>query len=149
VGHGPHVLRGIEIYKGKPIFYSLGDFAFDINLSAQPVGADIAEARGVDLTQVTGPEFTARGWDAIAGPSLFESVIAVSRFDGNKLSEVTLHPIDLGWERRAADRGYPRMASPDKARKILEDVQRLSSRYGTQVRIEDNLGFIRPRARLD
>src|SRR4029453_5840753 len=28
VGHGPHVLRGIEIYKGKPIMYSLGDFIF-------------------------------------------------------------------------------------------------------------------------
>jgi poly-gamma-glutamate synthesis protein (capsule biosynthesis protein) len=28
VGHGPHVLRGIEIYKGKPIFYSLADFVF-------------------------------------------------------------------------------------------------------------------------
>jgi len=27
VGHGPHVLRGIEFYRGKPIFYSLGNFA--------------------------------------------------------------------------------------------------------------------------
>ncbi|HSR92884.1 MAG TPA: CapA family protein [Gemmatimonadales bacterium] len=27
VGHGPHVLRGVEFYKGKPIFYSLGNFA--------------------------------------------------------------------------------------------------------------------------
>ena len=26
VGHGPHLLRGMEIYKGKPIFYSLGNF---------------------------------------------------------------------------------------------------------------------------
>ncbi|WP_352976876.1 CapA family protein [Mesorhizobium sp. M1005] len=26
VGHGPHVLRGLEIYKKKPIFYSLGNF---------------------------------------------------------------------------------------------------------------------------
>jgi hypothetical protein len=26
VGHGPHVLRGVEFYKGKPIFYSLGNF---------------------------------------------------------------------------------------------------------------------------
>ena len=25
-GHGPHILRGIEIYKGRPIFYSLGNF---------------------------------------------------------------------------------------------------------------------------
>ena len=28
VGHGPHSLRGIEIFQGKPIFYSLGDFMF-------------------------------------------------------------------------------------------------------------------------
>src|SRR5204863_4244484 len=28
VGHGPHVLRGIEIYKGKPIFYGLGEFFY-------------------------------------------------------------------------------------------------------------------------
>lgn len=28
MGHHPHVLQGIEIYKGKPIFYSLGNFVF-------------------------------------------------------------------------------------------------------------------------
>jgi hypothetical protein len=27
IGHGPHVLRGVEFYAGKPIFYSLGNFA--------------------------------------------------------------------------------------------------------------------------
>lgn len=27
IGHGPHLLRPIEIYNGRPIFYSLGDFA--------------------------------------------------------------------------------------------------------------------------
>ncbi len=27
VGHGPHVLRGVEFYEGRPIFYSLGNFA--------------------------------------------------------------------------------------------------------------------------
>jgi Bacterial capsule synthesis protein PGA_cap len=26
IGHGPHVLRGIEFYRGKPIVYSLGNF---------------------------------------------------------------------------------------------------------------------------
>ena len=26
VGHGPHVLRGVEFYNGRPIFYSLGNF---------------------------------------------------------------------------------------------------------------------------
>jgi poly-gamma-glutamate capsule biosynthesis protein CapA/YwtB (metallophosphatase superfamily) len=29
LGHHPHMLKGIEIYKGKVIFYSLGNFAFD------------------------------------------------------------------------------------------------------------------------
>jgi len=27
VGHGPHVLRGVEFWNGKPIVYSLGNFA--------------------------------------------------------------------------------------------------------------------------
>src|SRR5437867_5836270 len=28
IGHGPHILKGIEVYKGKPIFYSLANFIF-------------------------------------------------------------------------------------------------------------------------
>ena len=31
IGHHPHVTQGVEIYKGKPIFYSLGNFIFDQN----------------------------------------------------------------------------------------------------------------------
>lgn len=33
VGHHPHVVQDIEIYQGKPIFYSLGNFIFDQYLS--------------------------------------------------------------------------------------------------------------------
>lgn len=29
MGHHPHVIQGAEIYRDKPIFYSLGNFAFD------------------------------------------------------------------------------------------------------------------------
>ena len=29
IGHHPHVLKGIEIYRGCPIFYSLGNFAIE------------------------------------------------------------------------------------------------------------------------
>ncbi len=28
IGHHPHIFQGVEIYKGKPIFYSLGNFIF-------------------------------------------------------------------------------------------------------------------------
>lgn len=37
IGHHPHVLQGIENYKGKLIFYSLGNFVFDRQL---PKGTD-------------------------------------------------------------------------------------------------------------
>jgi len=29
IGHHPHVLKGIELHRGKPIFYSLGNFAIE------------------------------------------------------------------------------------------------------------------------
>jgi len=29
IGHHPHVIQGLELYKNKPIFYSLGNFIFD------------------------------------------------------------------------------------------------------------------------
>jgi poly-gamma-glutamate synthesis protein (capsule biosynthesis protein) len=32
IGHHAHILKGIEVYKGKVIFYSLGNFGFDLNL---------------------------------------------------------------------------------------------------------------------
>jgi poly-gamma-glutamate capsule biosynthesis protein CapA/YwtB (metallophosphatase superfamily) len=32
-GHHHHLLRGIEWYKGKPIFYGLGNFVFDLRMS--------------------------------------------------------------------------------------------------------------------
>lgn len=32
-GHGPHVLQAIQMYQGKPIFYSLANFSFGGNIS--------------------------------------------------------------------------------------------------------------------
>ena len=39
VGGHPHILNGIEVYKGKLIFHSLGNFAFDVSTEAIPKGA--------------------------------------------------------------------------------------------------------------
>ncbi len=33
IGHHPHVLQGIEFYRGRPIAYSLGNFAFGGNIN--------------------------------------------------------------------------------------------------------------------
>ena len=38
MGHGPHVIQGIEVYNGKPIFYSLGNFFFGVARNRDWVG---------------------------------------------------------------------------------------------------------------
>jgi len=45
IGHHPHVVGGLEIYKGKPIFYSLGNFVFD-----QDFSLDTQEELGVKIS---------------------------------------------------------------------------------------------------
>jgi len=58
-GHGPHVLQPIQIYKGKPIFYSLANFSFGANVS--PTDPDTAAIsleyeigdRGLSMTRLT------------------------------------------------------------------------------------------------
>ena len=87
VGHGPHVLRAIEIYKGKPIFYDLGEFfrewdwSCDCNVSAN---GDITQAENV----VRGLE--ARG---VVEPINYESAIALSRLPGAEDKGIALESL--------------------------------------------------------
>jgi poly-gamma-glutamate synthesis protein (capsule biosynthesis protein) len=74
----------------------------------------------------------------------YESIIAVSEFANGKLSEVRLHPIELTDNVRMAQRGLPRIASPEAAQRILTRLQDLSGPLGTTIVIEDGVGFIRP-----
>lgn len=47
IGHHPHVVQGVELYQGHPIFYSLGNFIFDQYFSARTMqGLGV----GLDLT---------------------------------------------------------------------------------------------------
>ena len=97
LAHGPHVLRGIEIYKGKPIFYSLGDFVFqNETVSRQP--EDNYESYGLGPEAVAQDFYDARqrtgGFPS--RPQVWESFVAMVRFQGAELTGVDLHPITLG-----------------------------------------------------
>ncbi len=148
VGHGPHQLRGIEIYKGKPIFYSLGDFVTQLDL-LEPVGKDLYERFDKDPKTTTDAEFSNWWTERWTRPEFFEgdvwyqSVIAVSHYDRGQAQEIRLHPVDLGYGMRPADRGVPRLADPTVARDILARLQRLSQPFGTTIEIEQNVGIIR------
>jgi poly-gamma-glutamate synthesis protein (capsule biosynthesis protein) len=143
VGHGPHQLRGIEIYKGKPIFYSLGNFAM-MNNSLDDVPLDMYEQFGVNPADATPPELlAARNSRSFADPVLYESVVAVSRYVKGRVAEIRLHPIDLGTAVEGAGKGVPGTASPAVAQRILERMQRLSAPFGTTITIEKGVGVIR------
>jgi hypothetical protein len=49
------------------------------------------------------------------------------------LARVELHPIDLGFGSRRAERGRPLLAHVAKADRILERLQRLSQQHETAV----------------
>ncbi|MCK1312015.1 CapA family protein [Bradyrhizobium sp. 23] len=142
IAHGPHRLRGIEIYKARPIFYSLGNFIMD-DLHT-PVAADMFAAYGKDPREDTEAEVTVEEMATdFSNPVFYESVIAVSRFEQNQLAELRLYPVELGYSRRFADRGVPQLAPPPHAHVILERLQELSKPFGTRIAIADNVGLIR------
>jgi poly-gamma-glutamate synthesis protein (capsule biosynthesis protein) len=143
IGHGPHVLRGIEIYKGKPIFYSLGNFAM-MNNSLDVGPSDIFEQFNVDPRSTTLPEvLTARNAQVFAAAEYFESVIPVTCFTNGKLAEILLYPLDLGTTSSGSSHGVPAMADAVVGRRILQRLRRLSEPFGTKISIEGNIGHIK------
>ena len=144
IGHGPHRLRAIEIYHGKPIFYSLGNFLFQLT-AVEPLSRDSYEAFKVDPTASTDKDLM----DKIIKmhfnqPFWYESVIAVSQFDHGELSEVRLYPVELDYsDRTNKNGGIPGLADLPVAHSILEGLQRLSAPYGTTINIAGSTGVIR------
>jgi poly-gamma-glutamate synthesis protein (capsule biosynthesis protein) len=141
LGQGVHTIRGIEIYKGKPIFYGLSNFAFYMN---NPVGVP-AGGGGEDLTSRA--ERTQANLERPGGlsqPDNMEALLAVSRFEGGRLVEVRIHPVDVGMPYRPVSKiGIPLVPTPEVARQILEKLQRLSKPFGTSITIENGVGVIR------
>lgn len=45
-GHHPHVVQNMEVYKGRAIFYSLGNFVFDQNFGDTTVGLGVGAEFG-------------------------------------------------------------------------------------------------------
>jgi poly-gamma-glutamate synthesis protein (capsule biosynthesis protein) len=142
VGHGPHILRGIEIYKGRPIFYDLGEFFREWDWSC-----DCNFSPNGDVTQA---ESVVRGLEArgVVEPINYESAIALSRFDKGQLQEVRIYPIWARQDGSLSRRGLPMTAPPEIAQRILQRLQKLSEPLGTRIAIEGNIGVIRPAARV-
>lgn len=147
--HGPHQLRGIEIYDGKPIFYSLANFIFQ-NETIDPMPSDNYERYGLTDTTLAAGLYEERFQGGTTGfpsrPVWYESVVAVPTFEGNQLVDLKLYPIDLGQTAPRSQRGTPRLATEETGRKIIDRLARLSAPFGTTIVYEDGVGVWRPGA---
>ena len=117
---GPHALKGVEIYKGKPIFYGMGSFYLGIG----------------------GPDRMFRG--SRLPPAWDESVIALAHFHGGQLVDVRLYPTQTIREAGPL-LGAPMLAPPADAERILRRLQAQSEPYGTKILIRDGVGVIEGR----
>jgi poly-gamma-glutamate capsule biosynthesis protein CapA/YwtB (metallophosphatase superfamily) len=153
IGHGHHAMRGIEIRDGKPIFYSLGNFIFQ-NETVMKMPADFYERYKLDPYRGTPadaydarqkapprPGYPLRKWFT-EDEKYWLSFIPYMTFEGDKLTELKLHPIELGQTKPRSQRGRPILAEPDLAERILETMQKLSKPYGTEITVEDRVGVV-------
>jgi len=145
VTHGPHVLRGIEIYQGKPIFYSMGNFIFQ-NETLLRLPQDNYERYELDGNAHVADFNDARYENDTEGfPTLvenWESVIAVPTFRGGNLAELELYPINLAYGAPRQLRGRPLFADRELAEKVIGDLQRLSEPYGTEIEFRRGIGIV-------
>jgi poly-gamma-glutamate synthesis protein (capsule biosynthesis protein) len=122
VSHGAPVLQPVEIYQGRPIFYSLGNFVFHIR-----PGKSKWTAREV--------------WESVIGQCSFD--------DTGSLTGIEFHPVVIGGsdalKHDALDRRLaPEIATGEDALRILHRFQKQCEEFGTPVRISDGTGFYDP-----
>lgn len=145
IGHGPHLLRGMEIYQGKPIFYSLGNFIAQNDL-VHKLPADAYERFRVDPGKTPSEIARSRGQDGARGfPAdrrYWETIVPICRFEDGQLREIDLAPVTLGHQQPTRRRGQPRLARGEEAAGILSRFATLSAPFGTTIEQDG------PRARV-
>lgn len=119
VRHGPHVLGGVEIYKGKPIFYGLNSLFFVVGGPANAQDPAHRERTG-----------------------FYDNAVAVTEFKGGRPSVVRIYPLLTITDRPAAF-GGSKIATGDDANRILARIQKESEPFKTEIRNENGIGIIR------
>jgi poly-gamma-glutamate synthesis protein (capsule biosynthesis protein) len=139
---GNHNLGPIEIYDSpargyRPIFYGLGNFFWsDIQEylphdlyqgnreTLEEYWQDPDKATDVDLAAPLNVQFFAHAFT-------FQSVVAEVQFEKNQLSQIVLHPIELGYGAPLTESGIPRLvADKPVAEEILRQVTEQTAKFG-------------------
>jgi poly-gamma-glutamate synthesis protein (capsule biosynthesis protein) len=149
IGHGAHMLRGIELRNGRPIFYNLGSLMMEFEAGEQRMTPEMYEGFGLDRDALPSQLHMSRVQDEngkrigfYGDPKFSRGVAAVCDFGGDDV-QVKLLPLDLDLNRaRPADRGLPEWPSREIGRAIAGDMARMSEVYGTRIQYDDADGTI-------
>lgn len=131
---GPHVVRGMEVYNSRPIFYGLASFFLELE-SGYGSDPDVLRAAGRvsgDLTP--GEQIHAR----IPVPIEWRDslIIEVDFLNGTFIGG-RAHPLLLTSSTSPIVQGHPRLAEGEDARRILERFRMDSEEFGTCVTVGD------------
>lgn len=133
VGHGPHLLRPIEIYKERPIFYSLGDFVLQLyNIAFAP--DEFYSQYGLTTQNTVHELLKKRSQDFTVGlmtdKRMFTTIIPYWEMEDGKLTKLTLYPVLLSMDGNKSEIGLPRLCN-DPA--LLQDFIARSEKFGTKM----------------
>lgn len=142
IGHGPHVLRGIEIYKNRPIFYSLGNFIFQsetLEVLPQEFYDENNIPSGYTIMQAMDKKTTSCAKWLANVPEVMESVLPFWTMKNGEIQEIVLYPLELGCEKKRHQQGFPAITTNEE---ILQRIANLSKPFGTKISINDGIGRI-------
>ncbi|UFN51304.1 CapA family protein [Roseomonas sp. OT10] len=150
LGHGPHMLRGVEIYKGRPIFYSLNSLFMEFEAGMQRMTPEMYEAYGFPADALPSHLHKSRVEDAegkrigfYGDPRFSRGCVAVCDIEGGEIA-VKLVPLDLDLNRpKPHERGLPALAGAELGQAIADDIAAMSRVYGTKIQYDTADGSIR------
>jgi poly-gamma-glutamate synthesis protein (capsule biosynthesis protein) len=136
LGNGPHVLRGIEIYKGKPILYSQGNFIYQWK-TPDKIPAIVFSR---DQESMSGYEETDRSQRGLDPRQESETYLARFTIRDKKFHKLELIPVTLNVT--GPRMGSPRLANDTRGKEIIEYIQELSAPYNTKITYKDWYGVV-------
>lgn len=122
VRHGPHLLNGIEIYNGKPIFYGMGSLFFDFG------GARSYTIPNTNI-RLDFPD------------TWFETAVVTTQYRAGRVHEIRIYPALIEVSTKPTV-GLPNLARGADAERILERLKRDSQQFGTDIQIVNGVGII-------
>ena len=136
LGHGPHLLRPLEIYHNRPIFYSLGDFMLH-NESVTFAPEDMYEKYGMTSDDPLCDIYRKRSRNYTVGlltdRRMMEAVIPYFEMEDGELTHLELLPIELGFGEPRYRLGNPKVRTDCN---IIERLAAMSEPYGTKIDID-------------